>query len=200
VLRALAARPDAPLRRGEHGRPDWAGGPSFSVAYTGTLALIAIADDDDGAAVGVDVEGGLPGGGEPLALAAAAGFHARERAAIASAATAAERDARFLRLWTLKEALAKAAGGGIGSPAWHLPLRCAAEAQTVGCAAGAAVVGTLSGLPGRHVALARWPVAATGGDRQAAAVAAGRRSSASAAAPAGGQAAFSTYSGGQMSR
>ena len=206
VLRGLAARPDTPLLRGAHGRPRWVGGPSFSVAYAGPLALIAIADDDDDdvgtVGVGVDVEDGLPGGSEPLALAAAAGFHAREREAIASAASSAERDACFLRLWTLKEALAKAAGGGIGSPAWFLPLRCAAEAQAVGGAGGRGVVVALAGLPGRPAAVARWYATAAGGGRQAAALAAGTRSSTSPApgTAAGGQARRSTYSGGQMSR
>ncbi len=105
---------------GTHGKPRVRGGPSFNVAHSGPWVLMALAEEGR---VGVDVEVVRPLA--DLEEVAARVFHPEERAEL-SAAGADER-ARltpFYRLWTRKEALVKALGGGLSLPLERL--RCAA--------------------------------------------------------------------------
>jgi 4'-phosphopantetheinyl transferase len=98
-----------------HGKPV-AAGVSHSVAHSGDLVVVAVAEDP----VGVDVEQlagrvrPLGGAGGPDRLATAVLADA-ERAALA--AVPAERRARqFLVAWTRKEAVTKATGDGMRVP------------------------------------------------------------------------------------
>ena len=85
---------------GEHGKPEVAGGPRFSLSHCDDLALVAVAD----AEVGVDVE---PEGRRVDAV-------PRVLAPAELATLPAEgRPAALLRLWCRKEALAKARGTGM---------------------------------------------------------------------------------------
>jgi len=89
----------------DHGRPFVAGAPlAFSVSSSGNLAVIALSRS----AVGVDIEiAGSRTRPEPQAMTE------REQQSIAS--LSGERQAiGFLRLWTAKEAVLKAAGRGLG--------------------------------------------------------------------------------------
>ena len=90
------------------GRP-FAQGPSgrlaVSTAHSRELVAAIVAD---GSAAGIDVEGHLPGR-DVVALAATA-FGPAERALVAADGAAA-----FYRIWTLREALAKAGGGGFAA-------------------------------------------------------------------------------------
>jgi 4'-phosphopantetheinyl transferase len=152
ALRALLAErgadPAAPFVTGEHGRPALESGPAFAVSYAGATVILALAGEGD---IGVDVERPRGGAAAPDALARGAGFSAAEVAAVGAD------PARFLRLWTLKEALAKAAGTGIGSRAWALELRCDDAPQEVAGPGGArGVVAGVPGPAGHTVAVARW--------------------------------------------
>lgn len=122
--------------------------PSWSVSYAGGLVVLAVAPTAP--SVGVDVERfrTLP---EPCALAQAAGWGAAEVAAIGQSHASAS---VFLRLWTLKEALSKAAGTGIGSQAWHVVLDPVVEVQTAHVGHAAFAVGSVPTLRDHHVALA----------------------------------------------
>lgn len=95
-----------------HGRPEVgnAAGASlcFSLSHTDGLALCAVALS---AEVGVDVELERPGADDRLSLARTQ-FHPREVAALEAIALQ-DRRTRFLEIWTLKEAYAKARGLGL---------------------------------------------------------------------------------------
>jgi len=87
------------------------GGPAFNLSHAAGLVAAAVADgpgggDGIGNPIGVDVE--TPGAQRPEDLAAAV-LTAAEQADLA-AFPAAGRGHRFLRYWTLKEALMKATG------------------------------------------------------------------------------------------
>jgi 4'-phosphopantetheinyl transferase len=108
VLGRMLGTPPSRLRwaAGPHGKPELAGdrgGLRFSLAHSGDLGLLAVAA---GRPIGVDVE---------LRRDADYGRLARRflDPAGAAAVTAAggAGDAAFLRLWTRKEAVVKAAGG-----------------------------------------------------------------------------------------
>ena len=93
--------------------------PQFNLAHSGSVVLIAIADE---AAVGVDVE-------RVRDLAArdeiASRFmHAGERAEIARL-TGAQAELAFFRCWTRKEAVAKALGLGLSLPLHRYRVTCA---------------------------------------------------------------------------
>jgi 4'-phosphopantetheinyl transferase len=89
-------------------KPVIATGPPFGVSNNGTWAAIAIGSDD--ACLGVDVEGTIdPKRADHLARRA---FSAEERAELA-ALDDPLRAAAILRLWTCKEAWAKALGQGL---------------------------------------------------------------------------------------
>lgn len=102
--------------------------PAFNVSHAG--ARLAIAVGRGGGALGVDIECGSDGLERDVEGIAAAHFAPRERAQL-RAAPAPERLAVFLRLWTLKEALLKAAGTGLHGPLAALDV--AGDAARVGC-------------------------------------------------------------------
>ena len=118
LLRASLSRavPLAPaafrFQEGERGKPELAGpreaaGLRFSLSHTDGLVACALARD---VAVGIDVERGARVR-DPLALAER--FFAPAETAALRGLGAAERRARFLDAWVLKEALLKALGLGI---------------------------------------------------------------------------------------
>jgi 4'-phosphopantetheinyl transferase len=118
VLRLLLAHytgmPPAALRfvYGTNGKPRQEGesGVEFNVSHTAGVALFAFAVSRR---VGVDVERH-----RPIAEAneiAEQHFTPRDRELLA-AVSIADRDAWFLRLWTAKEAYAKALGAGLSRP------------------------------------------------------------------------------------
>ncbi|GGZ09265.1 4'-phosphopantetheinyl transferase [Streptomyces olivaceoviridis] len=105
------------LRAGRWGKPELVDGDGlrFSLTHSGGAVLLAVTGG--GRDVGVDIEGGRPGGAaEALA---ARYFPPQESALVASAAPGRRRDTS-LRLWTRKEACVKAAGArlalGLGLP------------------------------------------------------------------------------------
>ena len=108
---------DWQFRADARGRPSLSGPGdtgtlSFSLSHTRNMTAVAIGA---GAALGVDVEARRDVS-DPALAAAAAAFAPSERAWLASLPHARRGDAT-LRLWTLKEAYAKACGLGL-----HLPL------------------------------------------------------------------------------
>ncbi|HTM19455.1 MAG TPA: 4'-phosphopantetheinyl transferase superfamily protein [Kofleriaceae bacterium] len=113
VRRALAERTGVPaetwvLGKGEHGRPVVVGPDArwrFSVAHTAGMVMVGVSE----AEIGVDVERldrRIPDG-------VAGRWFAGEEAAALVALPEPERGRRFLELWTLKEAYAKARGLGV---------------------------------------------------------------------------------------
>jgi len=102
------------FQRNEHGRPEICGmGLSplhFSLSHTRGLVACAVGR---GVEVGVDVENSVRGGD---VLAIADRFFAEEEKAALRRLPDEERRSRFLSLWTLKEAYAKARGLGLSLP------------------------------------------------------------------------------------
>jgi 4'-phosphopantetheinyl transferase len=96
------------LRVGKFGKPYVDGGLYFNVSHVGGLGAIAFATRGE---VGVDVEA-VNRSVEAMEIASSY-FTATETASIASKGTEPERNSVFLRLWTRKEAVLKAAGCGI---------------------------------------------------------------------------------------
>ena len=106
----LAARLGSAVRvvKGAHGKPRLAGGElELNVAHSGAWALIAITTAGP---VGVDVEEHRA---MPDAAALAARFFTAAEAQAVAVATAPD---RFFRIWTRKEAWAKAQGLGLYAP------------------------------------------------------------------------------------
>ena len=108
----LAGYLDAPpdelrLQRGRHGKPRLAASSDlrFNLSHCGELALVAVSRH---AEVGVDVDRLRPG--MPVEAFAERFFPASDARFVAAAAGPTERAERFLRLWTRKEAVVKAAG------------------------------------------------------------------------------------------
>ncbi|WP_344077767.1 4'-phosphopantetheinyl transferase family protein [Luedemannella helvata] len=104
-------------RRGEHGKPELAGGGHglrVNLSHSGDLAALAVSRRR---AVGVDVQRLAPVDATALA---ARYFPETEAKFVASGTTAATRLLRFTRLWTRKEACVKASGArlaeGLGLP------------------------------------------------------------------------------------
>jgi 4'-phosphopantetheinyl transferase len=101
-----------------HGRPQWAaadsarGLPSFNLSHARGLVAVAVGDTP---AIGVDVESFGPRWLDRTELARSV-LAAPEFAWTMQPADARGRGERFLRLWTLKEALVKAAGRGLSIP------------------------------------------------------------------------------------
>ncbi|WP_405556664.1 4'-phosphopantetheinyl transferase superfamily protein [Streptomyces canus] len=95
------------LQRGRHGKPRLAGSSDlrFSLSHFGELALVAVTRHRE---VGVDVDRLRPG--LPVEPFAERFFPASDARFVAAAAGPTERAERFLRLWTRKEAVVKAAG------------------------------------------------------------------------------------------
>jgi 4'-phosphopantetheinyl transferase len=102
TLSAVSGRIIAPseLRYGEFGKPQVAGLPEFSIAHAGDWVLCAVSSDG---AVGVDIEPLQSRAQLPAWLTV---FDAHERAAARTPRAA-------LAIWTRKEAVLKAAGGGL---------------------------------------------------------------------------------------
>ncbi|WP_329229545.1 4'-phosphopantetheinyl transferase family protein [Streptomyces canus] len=95
------------LWRGRHGKPRLAGSSDlrFNLSHSGELALVAVTRHQE---VGVDVDRLRPG--LPVEAFAERFFPASDARFVAAAAGPTERAERFLRLWTRKEAVVKAAG------------------------------------------------------------------------------------------
>ena len=106
----LQRRPDElEFRRGEHGKPRLADDAlQFNLAHSGDALLLALSRNQ---ALGVDLE--LPRRPRPALELAARYFDAGETTALARL-PAALQEAAFLGLWSCKEAVLKAHGGGIG--------------------------------------------------------------------------------------
>lgn len=113
VLGLLTDTParDVPIGYGSHGKPGVPEGPAFNVAHSGVWVLIAFGAEGR---VGVDVEVVRPL--PDLDRVAERVFHPDERAELATAGDGRALLAAFYRLWTRKEALVKALGGGLSSP------------------------------------------------------------------------------------
>lgn len=110
VLRALLAevtgRADWSVRVDARGKPWLADGPAVSLSHSGGMVAAAVAESGE---LGIDIERHRH---RDLAALAAAAFGPREQAAVAAGGTAA-----FFRIWTLREALAKATGAGLAEAA-----------------------------------------------------------------------------------
>lgn len=113
LLRKVAARyagvsPWAPLSLQSHGKPYWSGsGIDVSISHAGDQVWVAIALAGQ---VGIDVE--VSPGAQALRE-VAPGFHGAE---VASLACLADPSPAILRVWTRKEAVAKATGLGLSLP------------------------------------------------------------------------------------
>jgi 4'-phosphopantetheinyl transferase len=96
--------------RGEYGKPEIAGpvrGVRFNLSHTEGLAVCAIANDE----VGVDAEK-LARSVDVMRI--AEGYYSSAELRALRALSIEDRQQRFLELWTLKEALAKGLGLGLG--------------------------------------------------------------------------------------
>lgn len=95
------------LRPGRHGKPRLAGSSElrFNLSHSGELALVAVTRHQE---VGVDVDRLRPD--LPVEPFAERFFPASDARFVAAATGPTERAERFLRLWTRKEAVVKAAG------------------------------------------------------------------------------------------
>ena len=107
---------DLRFRYGRHGKPYLPGGPSFNVSHSTDAVVVAVAEKGR---VGVDVERVRPV--QRMAGVAARKFAPAEQAWFAAAgadagADADERNVAFFRIWTRKEAFAKALGRGLAAP------------------------------------------------------------------------------------
>jgi 4'-phosphopantetheinyl transferase len=99
--------------RNAHGRPQWAaapGAPHFSLSHARGLVAVALAPA--GLRIGVDAESGI-GRASGLWRLARRTCAPAEADWVEDATSDAERQDRFLRLWTLKGALVKASGRGL---------------------------------------------------------------------------------------
>lgn len=110
LARYLEMAPQAiTLVMNPHGKPAVEGSPlHFNVSHSGGQGVIAFSGIGE---VGVDVEA-LQRDVEALEI-AQANFTGSEAAMVAAAKTPQERTSIFLRLWTRKEAVLKAAGCGL---------------------------------------------------------------------------------------
>ncbi|MBB3226617.1 4'-phosphopantetheinyl transferase [Luteibacter sp. Sphag1AF] len=99
--------------RGPHGKP-WLEAPfddlSFSWSHSGDQALLAVGRGEPGFQLGVDIERVRA---RPRVLALAERFFSADEFVLLSARDEPERLDGFLALWTAKEAVLKANGGGL---------------------------------------------------------------------------------------
>jgi len=113
-LLAAYAGPDAPaIARGEHGKPHFPApfdDLGFNWSHSGDRALFAVGRGGRGFELGVDIERVRP---RPRALELAGRFFAPDETAMLSALPEDQQLTSFLRLWTAKEAVLKANGGGL---------------------------------------------------------------------------------------
>lgn len=94
----------------EHGKPYLEGDPlHFNISHTGSIIMIALAKT---ACLGVDVE--MVGRGKDILAIAGRYFSDAEYEQILDQQTAALQQQMFTRLWTLKEAVVKFSGRGLG--------------------------------------------------------------------------------------
>jgi len=114
ALLAAYAGPDAPAaERGEHGKPRFPApfdDLGFNWSHSGDVALFAIGRGSPGFELGVDIERVRP---RARALELATRFFAPDETAMLAALPADALLDGFLRLWTAKEAVLKAHGGGL---------------------------------------------------------------------------------------
>ena len=122
MLARIAACPPSQIRFhvAPGGRPEVTAPPSarrlrFSLSHADGIALCAVAS---GVSVGADVESRRNVGPDPLGVAATL-CSPREREALETLPPAQQAE-RFLALWTMKEAIAKAAGHGLGVPLYDV--------------------------------------------------------------------------------
>jgi 4'-phosphopantetheinyl transferase len=160
-IEAVAARYlGAPVHvtRPPTGKPELVGSDlAVSLAHSGEVVLVAIAQTRE---VGVDVEVLRPEAARWSLVDHALTEHERQRLDVLAAPTRAE---CFLRVWTRKEAILKAAGTGLGIDPRRLELNdldvvavprqlgqaddwTLADVPLVDCAAAVAVRGRLSSL------------------------------------------------------
>ena len=128
------------LRTNRHGKPCIAVGSAlhFNVSHSGGLGAIAFTTIGEG---GIDVEA-IQRDVEALEIATAS-FTQNEAAMVAAADSIQEQSRIFLRLWTRKEAVLKAAGCGLPGglegfdvshgPLDHVKLRCSTDDCTESC-------------------------------------------------------------------
>jgi 4'-phosphopantetheinyl transferase len=113
ALRGALERDSCPLVRDAHGRPSLAQPPAqplwFNLSHTTGMVACALAR----VPVGIDVEGIVDD--RDWRGIAMRFFHPDELAWIESA-TVSQKRTRFTRVWTLKEAVVKAAGRGLSIP------------------------------------------------------------------------------------
>lgn len=139
--RALEVAPEeVELVRGPNGKPvvrraPGTAGPFFNVAHSGALVVLAL---DAGARVGIDVDavGARPG----LAEVARRVCSEAELASL-EALTEREASAAVARVWTRKEAVAKASGQGLSAPFDRIAVPLDAPA-----APGAVLLGTVAAV------------------------------------------------------
>ncbi len=96
---------------GQAGKPVLADGPAFNVSHSRSTLVIAIADNEFGGRLGVDVEEHVTD--KIAASLPARCFSANERQCLQQYPVGASRCVAFTRGWTRKEAVVKAEGGGI---------------------------------------------------------------------------------------
>jgi len=104
-LRSALKWPDGAVVRAADGRPSIPGAATFSLSHSGSLALIATADQGP---IGADLERLRPMPGAQATTTRR--FTEAEQSAILAAP---DIDEAFLRTWTIKEAVAKAHGTGL---------------------------------------------------------------------------------------
>lgn len=130
MIRGLGLQNEAPLALTKEGKPYAEGYPAFNVSHSGEMAIMAVAENSadadteceesvcgqakesavrNGIRLGVDIE---QINDRSLNVARRA-FSGREIEWMHSAGPESEIHARFFRLWTLKEAVMKAAGLGM---------------------------------------------------------------------------------------
>jgi len=113
LLRRYARDDSAPIGRGEHGKPHFAAPHDtlgFNWSHSGDVALLAVGRGPAGFEVGVDVETMRP---RARALELSQRFFAPAETARLGGLPEDRRLHGFLTLWTAKEAVLKAHGGGL---------------------------------------------------------------------------------------
>ncbi|NID16551.1 4'-phosphopantetheinyl transferase family protein [Luteibacter yeojuensis] len=113
ILRRYLGDETVPVERGEHGKPHFAAPHDtlgFNWSHSGDVALLALGRGPAGFEVGVDVETVRP---RARALELSQRFFAPPETARLRALPEAARLHGFLTLWTAKEAVLKAHGGGL---------------------------------------------------------------------------------------
>jgi 4'-phosphopantetheinyl transferase len=132
ALLAGYAGPGAPeVARGEHGKPHFdgpAGALGFSWSHSGDTALFAAGRGAEGFEVGVDVERVRP---RARALELARRFFAADETAWLAGLPPEGVLPGFLELWTAKEAVLKAHGGGLSYGLHRATFRMLADGTPV---------------------------------------------------------------------